>query len=61
MSTDHRYEHDDQEYGRNSFKHEHHTEGGATERTRPTLGRRRAKSPQSVNGIHKRRRRKMSW
>ena len=30
-------------------------------RNRPTHGRRRGKSPQSVNGIHRRRNRKMSW
>lgn len=28
---------------------------------RPVQGRRRAKAPQSINGIHRRRRRKMSW
>lgn len=28
---------------------------------RPVQGRRRAKTPQSINGIHRRRRRKMSW
>jgi len=28
---------------------------------RPSHGRRRGKSPQSVNGIHKRRKRKMAW
>ncbi|QDU90971.1 hypothetical protein Pla175_43860 [Pirellulimonas nuda] len=28
---------------------------------RPVQGRRRGKTPQSINGIHRRRRRKMSW
>lgn len=59
MSIDHSYEHDDIEYGRNSSPNKKRTD--ETERSRPTLSRRRAKSPQSVNGIHKRRRRKMSW
>lgn len=30
-------------------------------KSRPTHGRRRGKGPQSVNGIHRRRKRKMSW
>lgn len=29
--------------------------------SRPVHGRRRGKSPQSVNGIHRRRNRKMTW
>lgn len=33
----------------------------ASKRVRPTHGRRRGKSPQSVNGIHRRRNRKMAW
>lgn len=61
MSTDHSYESGDQDYGHNSFPREKRSEVGPTERTRPSLGRRRSKSPQSVNGIHRRRRRKMSW
>jgi hypothetical protein len=62
MSTDHSYEHDDQAYGHNSFQPQRRAVPGATsERTQPTQGRRRGKAPQSVNGIHKRRRRKMSW
>ncbi|MEM9352580.1 MAG: hypothetical protein AAGA92_06175 [Planctomycetota bacterium] len=28
---------------------------------RPQMGRKRGKAPQSVNGIHRRRRRKMAW
>jgi hypothetical protein len=32
-----------------------------SKRCRPTHGRRRGKSPQSVNGIHRRRNRKMTW
>lgn len=30
-------------------------------RERPTHGRKRGKSPQSVNGIHRRRNRKLAW
>ena len=30
-------------------------------RRRPTHGRKRGKGPQSVNGIHRRRKRKMTW
>lgn len=59
MSTDHSYERDEQDYSHNSFPSEKRQ--SASERARPTQGRRRGKSPQSVNGIHKRRRRKMSW
>lgn len=33
----------------------------SSERRRPVAGRKRGKTPQSVNGIHRRRRRKMSW
>lgn len=58
MSTDHSYEHDDQNYG---HKIPSRKRQSATEANRPTQGRRRGKSPQSVNGMHKRRRRKMSW
>ena len=61
MSTDHSYEHDDVEYGHNSFPRERREARETPERSRPSMGRRRGKSPQSVNGIHKRRRRKMSW
>lgn len=62
MSHNHLYEADDMDY-----------QGGATNRfasakretvgaeRRPAHGRRRGKAPQSVNGIHRRRRRKMNW
>jgi hypothetical protein len=33
----------------------------ASKRVRPAHSRRRGKSPQSVNGIHRRRNRKMAW
>lgn len=60
MSTDHSYENDgEQNYSSNSFSRPKRET--ASERARPVQGRQRGKSPQSVNGIHKRRRRKMSW
>lgn len=59
MSTENQYDHDDPSYGRDSFSRESRT--GASDRRRPVQGRRRGKSPQSVNGMHKRRRRKMNW
>lgn len=33
----------------------------ASKQRRPTHGRKRGKVPQSFNGIHRRRKRKMSW
>ena len=33
----------------------------SSKQRRPAYGRGRGKSPQSVNGIHRRRNRKMSW
>jgi len=33
----------------------------SSKQNRPTMGRRRGKAPQSFNGIHRRRRRKMAW
>ena len=59
MSIDHSYEHDDIDYGRQNSPNKKRQ--AQEERTRTAASRRRAKSPQSVNGIHKRRRRKMSW
>lgn len=32
-----------------------------SQRRRPAMGRRRGKTPQSFNGIHRRRRRKIVW
>lgn len=58
MSTENQYDHEENTYGRNRFASESR---GSSSRSRPVQGRRRGKSPQSVNGMHKRRRRKMSW
>jgi hypothetical protein len=33
----------------------------SSKQNRPTMGRRRGKVPQSFNGIHRRRRRKLAW
>lgn len=33
----------------------------SVKQNRPTMGRKRGKTPQSFNGIHRRRRRKVAW
>ncbi|RIK75870.1 MAG: hypothetical protein DCC67_14700 [Planctomycetota bacterium] len=53
------YEVDDMDYGAETFRRKEDVK--LAKRNRPTHGRRRGKSPQSVNGIHRRRNRKMSW
>jgi len=53
------YEQGDMEYGVDNFRRE--TELKVSKRNRPTHGRKRGKSPQSVNGIHRRRNRKIAW
>ena len=59
MSHQQMYEATELEYGNESFR--------SVERIRnhkrfaPSMGRRRGKAPQSFNGIHRRRRRKMAW
>lgn len=59
MSTDNSYDHSEESYGRDTFSRIKRE--GSEQRSKPIQGRRRGKGPQSVNGIHKRRRRKMSW
>ncbi|MEN0110815.1 MAG: hypothetical protein AAF805_08830 [Planctomycetota bacterium] len=59
MSTENQYDHEENSYGSNRFASE--SRPGTSSRRRPAQGRRRGKGPQSVNGMHKRRRRKMSW
>ena len=59
MSHSHQYEQGDMDYSAADFRR-----GGEiklAKRERPTHSRRRGKSPQSVNGIHRRRNRKMAW
>jgi hypothetical protein len=53
------YEQGDMDYSVENVRRE--TEFKDSKRNRPTHGRKRGKSPQSVNGIHRRRNRKMAW
>ena len=59
MSNQQAYEATELEYGTESFR--------SFERVKTsklpvrTMGRKRGKTPQSFNGIHRRRRRKMAW
>ncbi|MAT69207.1 MAG: hypothetical protein CMJ58_06740 [Planctomycetaceae bacterium] len=62
MSHSHLYECDDMDYqggDREGYRRSDRTSDSKSRR--PAHGRKRGKSPQSVNGIHRRRRRKMSW
>ena len=59
MSHIQSYELEDMDYGNDRFSRKKSANSAKT--NRPTHGRRRGKSPTSVNGIHRRRRRKMSW
>jgi hypothetical protein len=53
------YEAADLDYGTESFRT--FERGGCSKRRRPTMGRQRGKTPQSFNGMHRRRRRKITW
>jgi hypothetical protein len=53
------YEQGEVDYGVDNFRRV--TEPKTSKRNRPTHGRRRGKTPQSVNGIHRRRNRKLAW
>jgi len=59
MSHKQQYEATDVEYGSEGFRASERFE--STQRKRPTMGRSRGKAPQSFNGMHRRRRRKMAW
>jgi hypothetical protein len=59
MSNQHVYEAAELEYGNESFRSCERLR--STKQNRPTMGRRRGKTPQSFNGIHRRRRRKLAW
>lgn len=59
MSHKQQYEAADLSYGTESFRSIDRFE--AAQRRRPNMGRRRGKTPQSFNGIHRRRRRKINW
>jgi len=60
MSNQQTYEATELEYGGESFRTIERFRGGS-KRQAPTMGRRRGKAPQSFNGIHRRRRRKIAW
>lgn len=59
MSHKQQYEATDLDYGTESFRSFERI--GSAQRRPPTMGRRRGKAPQSFNGIHRRRRRKLAW
>jgi hypothetical protein len=59
MSHIQNYELDDMNYSVENVRRS--VEMKFSKRQRPSHSRRRGKSPQSVNGIHRRRNRKMSW
>ncbi|MCA9261484.1 MAG: hypothetical protein KDA61_19845 [Planctomycetales bacterium] len=59
MSHYQTYEQDDMNYAAQGFRRS--TKDDSSKRRAPAHGRRRGKAPQSVNGIHRRRNRKITW
>ena len=59
MSHSQIYEATDLDYGNVGFRRTSSTK--SSKQHRPTHSRGRGKTPQSVNGIHRRRNRKMAW
>lgn len=59
MSHSQMYEAYEADYGTDTFRRSVAVK--SSKQQRPEHGRRRGKSPQSVNGIHRRRKRKISW
>lgn len=59
MSNLHSYEALEADYSTDNFRRSEPIKGKKDQA--PNRGRRRGKSPQSVNGIHRRRKRKLSW
>ncbi len=59
MSHKQQYEASDVDYGTTNFRQFERFD--SSKRQRPTMGRNRGKAPQSFNGIHRRRKRKMAW
>lgn len=59
MSNAQSYEALEADYGTDTFRRT--SAAKSSKQQRPTHGRKRGKSPQSVNGIHRRRKRKMAW
>jgi hypothetical protein len=61
MSHKQQYEASDWDYGVGVENFRTTEQSDSSQRRRPPVGRRRGKAPQSFNGIHRRRRRKMAW
>jgi hypothetical protein len=59
MSHKQQYDTTDLDYSIEGFRTTERFE--ESQRRRPQMGRKRGKAPQSFNGIHRRRRRKMTW
>ena len=59
MSNKQQYDGNEVEYAVNGFR-EFERFNSASKR-QPTMGRKRGKAPQSFNGMHRRRKRKMAW
>ncbi len=59
MSHKQQYEATDLDYGMENFRSVERFSN--TNRKQPAMGRKRGKTPQSFNGIHRRRRRKLAW
>ena len=61
MSSDIQYDHDREDYAEEQDLRYTRSNDAKSRRTPANKSHKRAKSPQSVNGLHRRRRRKMSW
>lgn len=59
MSNAQSYEALEADYGTDTFRRTAAIK--SSKQQRPAHGRKRGKAPQSVNGIHRRRKRKMAW
>jgi hypothetical protein len=59
MSHKQQYETTDADYSTENFRTFERFDN--SKRRQPTMGRTRGKAPQSFNGMHRRRRRKMAW
>lgn len=58
MSNEMVYEHEENAYGSERFEH---IRSDKKRTPRAPQGRRRGKAPQSFNGMHRRRRKKVNW
>ncbi|TWT88556.1 hypothetical protein Mal64_20400 [Pseudobythopirellula maris] len=61
MSHEKSYEYDNDQHAYGADRFNNSGENRPSKSRRSAQTSRRAKSPQSVNGLHRRRRRKMSW